>query len=621
MEVAGGEFLAIVGGSGSGKTTLLRLANRLIDADLGHITVEGEDVRAVDPVSLRRRIGYVFQSGGLFPHLSVAGNIGITPKLMGLPAAEINARVDELLDLVRLDRGQYRDRFPHELSGGQRQRVGVALALGLLVSLPLAIAARNRRVMRGALLGLASIVQTVPGLALLALFYPLLLALAAVSLAWFGFGFSAFGFLPAVLALALYSMLPVLRNTITGLSGVDAAILEAAQGVGMTPRQSLFMVELPLALPVIMAGIRTAAVWGIGTATLSTPIGQTSLGNYIFSGLQNQNWVFVLFGCLAAAALALAVDQLLALIETGIRNRSRVRAALGGIGVLALLAATLVPSMARSQSTYIVGAKTFAEQYVLSALIAQRLRAAGFSASSREGLGSNVIFDALASNDIDVYVDYSGTLWANQFHPTDIKPREELLGELKATLAQQKITLLGELGFENAYALVIPRKRAEALGIHTIADLAAHAADMSMAADYEFFSRPEWAGLQKAYGLAFRTQRQMQPDFMYAAAASGEVDVIAGYTSDGLIAKYDLVVLDDPKHAIPPYDAIVLISPKRAADQVLRTALQSLLGKIDITAMREANLRAAGGDGASSPDAVARWLWERIGGPQGNGRG
>jgi osmoprotectant transport system ATP-binding protein len=129
LEVGRGEFLAIVGGSGSGKTTLLRLANRLIDADTGHVTVDGEDVCAADPVALRRRIGYVFQSGGLFPHMSVAGNIGITPKLLGWPAAEIASRVDELLDLVRLDRAQYRDRFPHELSGGQRQRVGVARAL------------------------------------------------------------------------------------------------------------------------------------------------------------------------------------------------------------------------------------------------------------------------------------------------------------------------------------------------------------------------------------------------------------------------------------------------------------------------------------------------------------
>ena len=129
LEVAEGEFLAIVGGSGSGKTTLLRLANRLIDADQGSIQIEGEDVRAADPVALRRRIGYVFQSGGLFPDMSVAANIGITPKLKGLPAAKITGRVDELLDLVRLDRAQYRDRFPHELSGGQRQRVGVARAL------------------------------------------------------------------------------------------------------------------------------------------------------------------------------------------------------------------------------------------------------------------------------------------------------------------------------------------------------------------------------------------------------------------------------------------------------------------------------------------------------------
>ncbi|KJC52959.1 ABC transporter permease [Bradyrhizobium sp. LTSP885] len=498
---------------------------------------------------------------------------------------------------------------------GNHVRVSLAaLALGLAVSLPLAIIARNRPLLRGALLGLASVVQTVPGLALLALFYPLLLALAALSATWFGFSFSAFGFLPAVLALALYSMLPVLRNTITGLLGVDPAILEAAQGVGMTPRQSLFTVELPLALPVMMAGIRTAAVWVIGTATLSTPIGQTSLGNYIFAGLQTQNWVFVLFGCLAAAVLALTVDQLLALIENGLRNRSRVRAGLGGLGIAALIAATLLQAIARPHASYVVGAKTFTEQYVLSALIAQRLQSAGLSATMRAGLGSNVIFDALATGDIDVYIDYSGTLWANQFHHTDIKPRAELLSELTATLARANITLLGELGFENAYALVMPKKRADELGIRTIADLASRAPTMSIAGDYEFFSRPEWAGIQKAYGLSFRTQRQMQPDFMYAAVASGEVDVIAGYTSDGLIAKYDLVALEDNRNAIPPYDAILLLSPKRKDDQALTGALQPLLGKIDITAMRAANLRASGNDATSSPDAVARWLWEKVGG-------
>jgi osmoprotectant transport system permease protein len=498
---------------------------------------------------------------------------------------------------------------------GNHLRVSIAaLALGLVVSLPLAVIARKSPLLRSLLLAVASIVQTVPGLALLALFYPLLLALASLTFTWFGVDFSAFGFLPAMLALALYSMLPVLRNTITGLNGIDPALREAAQGVGMTERQSLFTVELPLALPVIMAGIRTAAVWVIGTATLSTPIGQTSLGNYIFAGLQTQNWVFVLFGCVAAAALALTVDQLLALIESGLGRRKRLRTSIGGLGVAALVVAALIPALARPPSTYIVGAKTFAEQYVLSALIAQRLEAAGLEAATRAGLGSNVIYAALASGDIDVYVDYSGTLWFNQFHRSDIRPREELLAELKALLAQQGITLLGTLGFENAYALVMPRKRADALGIRSIADLAEHAPALSVAADYEFFSRPEWAGLRDAYGLNFRAQRQMQPDFMYAAVAAGDIDVIAGYTSDGLIQKYDLVALDDVKHAIPPYDAILLLAPKRAHDEVLQAALKPLLGKIDVASMREANLRASGNDADSSPASVARWLWQRIGG-------
>ena len=210
-----------------------------------------------------------------------------------------------------------------------------ALAIGLGISLPVAIASRRRPLLRGTLLAVASIVQTIPGLALLALFYPLLLALAALSERMFGKGFSALGFLPSVLALALYSMLPVLRNTVTGLNGVDARLSEAARVVGVRPWRLLRDIELPLALPVIMAGIRTSAVWVIGTATLATPIGQTSLGNYIFTGLQTQNWVFVIFGCVAAAVLALAVDQLLALVQAGVARRSSARKALGVFGLVA----------------------------------------------------------------------------------------------------------------------------------------------------------------------------------------------------------------------------------------------------------------------------------------------
>ncbi|MFY9754958.1 MAG: ABC transporter permease/substrate-binding protein, partial [Pseudolabrys sp.] len=289
-----------------------------------------------------------------------------------------------------------------------------ALAIGLGVSLPVAIASRHRPFLRGALLTVASVVQTIPGLALLALFYPLLLALAALSEHVFGKTFSALGFLPSVLALALYSMLPVLRNTVTGLNGVDTRLSEAARVVGVRPWRLLRDIELPLALPVIMAGIRTSAVWVIGTATLATPIGQTSLGNYIFTGLQTQNWVFVIFGCIAAAVLALAVDQLLALVQAGTAGRNSTRAAVGGIGLIALMLAALLPVLAQPKSSYVIGAKTFTEQYVLAALIGQRLQAAGLTTARRPGLGSNVLFDALTSSEVDIAVDYSGTLWANR---------------------------------------------------------------------------------------------------------------------------------------------------------------------------------------------------------------
>src|SRR6202012_242729 len=166
---------------------------------------------------------------------------------------------------------------------------------------------------------------------------------SAFTLRTFGFEFRALGFLTAMLALALYSMLPILRNTIVGLTGLDPAIIRAARATGMTPWQSLWLVELPLAAPVIMAGIRTAAVWVIGTATLSTPIGQTSLGNYIFAGLQTQNWVLVLFGCVAAALLALAVDQLLALIEGGLGARRRGRVVVGILGMALIIIGALAP--------------------------------------------------------------------------------------------------------------------------------------------------------------------------------------------------------------------------------------------------------------------------------------
>jgi osmoprotectant transport system permease protein len=222
-----------------------------------------------------------------------------------------------------------------------------------------------------------------------------------------------------------------------------------------------------------------------------------------------------------------------------------------------------------------------------------------------------VIFNALSAGDIDVYVDYSGTIWANQMQRAYVKPRAEVLAEVSRWLeTTHGIRMLGSLGFENAYALAMPRMHADKLAIRSIADLAARAPLLSIAGDYEFFERPEWKAIRDAYGLRFRAQRSMQPEFMYRAAAAGEVDVASAYTSDGRIAQFDLAVLDDPKQAIPPYDAILLLSPRRAHDEALIAALTPLVGAVPVELMRATNLRASSGD--SSADDAARWLADEI---------
>lgn len=485
-----------------------------------------------------------------------------------------------------------------------------ALLLGIAISLPLAVASARHRGIARVALGLASLVQTIPSLALLALFYPLLLWLSAL----LGGGIPALGFLPSLLALTLYALLPILRNAITGLTTLDPAVREAADGVGMTAWQKLRLVEAPLVAPMVMAGIRTAAVWTIGAATLSTTVGQPSLGDLIFAGLQTQNWALVLAGCLSAAALALTVDALLGLAEWGISRRRRAFVWLS-LGLLAAGAlAALAPAWPAQRSVVTIGAKGFSEQYILARLIGARLTSAGYQVRYREGLGSGVAYAALASDAIDVYVDYSGTIWTNQMGRTDVPHRAELVrGVAEWARRTNKVTLLGSLGFENAYAFVMRGDDARRRGIASIADLAAVAPSLKLATDVEFLERSEWKAVQRAYGLRFAAANPYQPTFMYRALASGAADVIPAFSSDGRIAAQHLAVLQDPKGAIPGYDAILLLAPKRADDARFQAALRPLIGAISVEKMREANYMVDRDADKQSPDAAARWLTHGLG--------
>jgi osmoprotectant transport system permease protein len=490
-----------------------------------------------------------------------------------------------------------------------------ALVLGLAISLPLAVAASRSQAVRWPALFAASLVQTIPSLALLALFYPLLLALSGLARGWFGVSFPALGFAPSLMALTLYSMLPILRNGVAGITGVDPAVIEAADGMGMTSAQRLFQVELPLAAPVIMAGVRTAAVWTIGAATLATPVGQTSLGNYIFSGLQTENWVAVLFGCVAAAVLALSVDQLLGLVESGLAARRpwRVWTGATALAVGAILALWPLFGAAGSAPAYRIGAKNFSEQYILAQLMARRVEAGGAKVAIRDDLGSATIYRALAAGEIDAYIDYSGTLWANVLGRTDNPGRAQVLAGLKTALAQRDgVLLLGPVGFENAYALAMRADRARALGVASLDDLAGKAPALVLGSDLEFLSRPEWKAVEAAYGLKFRRLVSYQPTFMYRALADGEADVISAFSSDGRIEADHLLVLPDPRHALPPYDAVILVSAKRAHDARLLAALRPLVGAIDVAAMRAANYSVDRDLDKRTPAQAAQALAQRL---------
>ena len=477
----------------------------------------------------------------------------------------------------------------------------LALLLSTVISLPLGIAATRVAWLEHPALAAAGVIQTVPSLALLAIMVPILASL----------GLQSIGFLPAIVGLTLYGVLPVLRNTVTGIAGVDPALKEAARGVGMTSRQRLTIVELPLAMPVIVAGIRTATVWIVGIATLSTPVGATSLGNYIFSGLQTRNYASVLVGCVAAAGLALVLDGLVRAIEVAItrRRRGQIVVALAALAVLyAYAGLTLAaPALVDRERPIIIGSKAFTEQYILSAAISQWIeRETGRPTAVMQSLGSTVAFDALDAGDIDLYVDYTGTLWANEMgRGSRTAPRAVVLDDVGRFLRDEHaITLAATLGFENAYALAVREADAARLGLRDVSDLVAHAPRLVIGGDYEFFARPEWTAIQRTYDLSFDAQRTMDPTLMYQAAAEGAVDVISAFSSDGRITAYELRVLRDDLGAIPPYDAIVLASARLARDRPdVLDALARLDGAIDARRMRAMNLRVD--DAGESPDVVA----------------
>lgn len=497
-----------------------------------------------------------------------------------------------------------------ELAGLLTQHV-VLVAASTLVAVvsgvPLGVLAARRPRIGAPVAALAGIVQTIPSLALFGFLLPLPLV-------------GGIGPRTAVTALILYALLPVIRTTSAGLRAIDPAILETADAMGMTRWQRLRIVELPLALPSIVAGIRVAAVVGVGTVTIAAAIGAGGLGEYIYRGLSMVDATVILAGAIPAAALALLIDAWLLIVERWLSRRPRDAAA--GRAARALLAAAVVGGAALAaaaprEAAIVVGSKNFTEQVILGEIVAQAIeRFAQLPVDRRLNLGGTFICDrAIRSGGVDAYVEYSGTALTAVFRePVDRDP-VNVIETVRTRYADAGVTVLPPLGFDNTFAILVRAADAKARGLERISQLAAHAPGWLAAFGYEFLERADgYPGLAAAYGLRFREPpRVMDLTLIYRALSTGQVDVIAGDATAGLIEALDLVALEDDRRYFPPYDAVPLV---RAAT-LLRypeagAALRRLAGRIDARTMRRMNHQV---DGLRrDPADVAREFLDALGG-------
>jgi osmoprotectant transport system permease protein len=459
----------------------------------------------------------------------------------------------------------------------------LSTAVAVAIGVPAGIVAARRPTLGRAILGFSSIAQTIPSLALLGFLLPLPFI-------------GGIGPRTALLALILYALLPIVRTTLTGLTTIDRSIIEAGVAMGMTGRQLLTIVELPLALPQIVAGIRVAAVIGVGTATIAAAIGAGGLGEYIFRGLAMVDTTIILAGAIPAAVLALLVDGALALAERRLRRgriRGRHLAATAAAGVL-LVAGLLGSSLfGARQAAIVVGSKNFTEQVILGELIAQALEAEGVPVVRKLNLGGTFVCDAgVRSGDLDIYVEYTGTAVSAIFH--EEVPRDRVAARVRARelYAEHQLSVLDPLGFNNTFTILVRGEDARALGLRTIEDLRPMARDWRPGFGHEFLQRQDgYPGLVSAYGLQFgQPPRGMELSLIYRALAERQVDVIAGDATSALIASLDLAPLDDTRQYFPPYDAIPVVRASTLLrEPAIRRALSRLAGRISDAEMRALN--------------------------------
>ncbi len=497
--------------------------------------------------------------------------------------------------------------------------VFISTGLAILIGLPLGILLTRVKSLQTPVLGFANIMQTVPSLALFGLLIPIPFI-------------GGIGAKTAVIALALYALLPVIRNTVTGILGIDPKAREAATAMGMTNGQILTMVELPLAMPVILTGIRVAVVISVGVATVAAAVGAGGLGTYIFRGLRQNDNNLLLAGAIASALLALLCDFALGQFEKTYQIGERQltgRRRLIGFGAAGLFAAVItvsyIPNFKSEISNLndvqpgvaiadgrkiVVGSKDFTESIILAEILAQMLEKQGVLVERRFELGGNIPHESLLSGQIDVYPEYTGTAYTAILKKPPITDPQAVYDQTRAEYAAQfELAVSPPLGFANDFAILIRGDVARKDGLKTISDAVPLAKNWQAGFGQDFMSRADgYPGFSKAYAFNFARQpREMDLSLTYRALQSGELDIIAGNSTDGLISALDLVQLADDKRYFPPYQAVFIA--RQDVNEVLTDVFTKLSNAISTEEMRRLNYEVD--SRKRTPKDVAREWVER----------
>ena len=488
----------------------------------------------------------------------------------------------------------FQERFGDWLTAlGQHLQLSLlTLLLAVFLAVPLAVYLSTRKRASNWVLQVAGIFQTIPSMALLGLFIPIM----------------GIGTLPALTALVIYAIFPILQNTITGLQGIDPSLEEAGVAFGMTKWERLKKFEIPLAMPVIMSGIRTAAVMIIGTATLAALIGAGGLGSFILLGIDRNNASLILIGALSSAFLAIAFNLLLKWME-----KAKLRTIFAAFAVMILgLGASYTPSLLSKpeKENLVIAGKLGPEPEILANMYKILIEEnTDMTVTVKPNFGKTTfLYEALKKGDIAIYPEFTGTVTESLLKPAPQvghDPETVYQAARDGIKQQDDLALLKPMAYQNTYAVAVPRKIAQEYGLKTISDLKKVEGQLKAGFTLEFNDREDGnKGLQKVYGLNLQVST-MEPALRYQAIQSGDIQITDAYSTDAELARYDLVVLEDDKQLFPPYQGAPLMKTALLEKHPeLEAVLNKLAGKITADQMSQMNYQV--GVEGKSANQVAR---------------